>query len=138
MKHFVVVLEIVCLFFFVACGQGDKNEQTTKIESKGTVEVVKEKTGESIEVVKEKIEGVAEETKEKTGEVIETVKENAELSEKQEGLQHRDIHKVAPHETMYEIAAKRGIKVKELIAANPQVVNPNLIYPSQILKLPPR
>ena len=127
MKHFVLVLGIACLFVFVACGQSDKSEQTAKIESKGTVEVVKEKT-----------EGVAEETKEKASEVIETVGKKAELSEKQEGIQHGDIHKVAQHENMYEIAAKRGVKVKELIAANPQVVNPNLIYPSQILKLPPK
>jgi hypothetical protein len=45
---------------------------------------------------------------------------------------------VAPCEYMALIANRVGITLAALIAANPEVTNPDLIYPGQILNLPPR
>jgi LysM repeat protein len=39
-------------------------------------------------------------------------------------------------DTLRKIAARLGISVSSLIAANPQLWNPNLIYPGQVLNLP--
>jgi len=36
------------------------------------------------------------------------------------------------------IAKRTGVKLEDLIAANPQVGDPDLIYPHQVLILPPR
>jgi hypothetical protein len=45
---------------------------------------------------------------------------------------------VAPCEYMALIANRTGVTLAALIAANPEVTNPDLIYPGQILNLPPR
>ncbi len=45
---------------------------------------------------------------------------------------------VARCEYMSLIATRTNVATAALIAANPQVANPNLIYPGQILNLPPR
>jgi len=45
-------------------------------------------------------------------------------------------HTVAKGDTMWKIASKYQIGVSEIIRANPQISNPNLIYPGQILILP--
>ena len=54
MKHVALLLSIVCLLVFVACGQGDKPEKTTVSEPEKATEMAKEKAGEATEVVKEK------------------------------------------------------------------------------------
>ena len=38
-------------------------------------------------------------------------------------------HTVESGETMYKIADKHGVELEQLIAANPQVKNPDLIFP---------
>ena len=45
-------------------------------------------------------------------------------------------HTVESGETMYKIADKHGVELEELIAANPQVKNPDLIFPGDVLTLP--
>ncbi|MGI5936735.1 MAG: SafA/ExsA family spore coat assembly protein [Oscillospiraceae bacterium] len=45
-------------------------------------------------------------------------------------------HTVAKGDTMWKIAVRYQIGVSELIAANPQIKNPNLIYPGQIIYIP--
>ncbi|NLY10790.1 MAG: LysM peptidoglycan-binding domain-containing protein [Firmicutes bacterium] len=45
-------------------------------------------------------------------------------------------YKVKPGDTMFFIAQRFGINLNTLIAANPQVKNPNLIFPGQILCVP--
>ena len=45
-------------------------------------------------------------------------------------------HTVAPGDTMWKLAVKYRVGTSEIIAANPQVANPNLIYPGQVVKLP--
>ncbi|HHW46024.1 MAG TPA: SafA/ExsA family spore coat assembly protein [Clostridiales bacterium] len=45
-------------------------------------------------------------------------------------------HKVIKGESMWIISVKYKVGLQEIIAANPQVKNPNLIYPGQILNVP--
>ncbi len=45
-------------------------------------------------------------------------------------------HKVSPGDTMWKLAVQYQIGTGEIIAANPQVENPNLIYPGQVLNIP--
>jgi len=49
-----------------------------------------------------------------------------------------DEHLVRAGETLSGIAAERGVSLNALLAANPQIVNPNLIRTGQVLNLPPR
>src|SRR3954471_6483777 len=48
-----------------------------------------------------------------------------------------DEHLVKPGETLSGIAAERGVSLDALIRANPQIVNPHLIRPGQVVTLPP-
>lgn len=43
---------------------------------------------------------------------------------------------VIPGDTMWKIASKHQVGTSELISANPQISNPNLIYPGQVLNIP--
>jgi hypothetical protein len=38
--------------------------------------------------------------------------------------------------TMTSIAAHLGIELRDLITANPQIADPNMIHPGQVLNLP--
>ena len=45
-------------------------------------------------------------------------------------------HTVARGDTMWKLAVKYQVGTSEIIAANPQVSNPDLIYPGQVLTVP--
>ena len=45
-------------------------------------------------------------------------------------------HTVASGDTMWKLAVKYQVGTSEIIYANPQVFNPNLIYPGQVLAIP--
>lgn len=45
-------------------------------------------------------------------------------------------HTVVQGDTMWNLAVKYQIGTSEIISANPQIVNPDLIYPGQILTIP--
>ena len=45
-------------------------------------------------------------------------------------------HTVAKGDTMWKIASKYHVGISEVIRANPQISNPNLIYPGQVLTIP--
>lgn len=45
-------------------------------------------------------------------------------------------HTVVPGDTMWKIAVKYEMGVSEIKAANPQIANPDLIYPGQVLNIP--
>jgi LysM repeat protein len=60
------------------------------------------------------------------------------VGEPPHGIDRGDTYEVARCEYMGIIAERTGVTLAELIAANPQVTNPSLIFPGQILKLPPR
>jgi uncharacterized YkwD family protein/spore coat assembly protein SafA len=45
-------------------------------------------------------------------------------------------YKVQPNDTMWKISVKNKIGTQELINANPQLKNPNLIYVGQVLTIP--
>ena len=46
------------------------------------------------------------------------------------------IYIVKPNDTLWKIAVKYQIGVKEIIQANPQIQNPDLIYPNQKINIP--
>ncbi|MCL6589346.1 MAG: SafA/ExsA family spore coat assembly protein [Firmicutes bacterium] len=46
------------------------------------------------------------------------------------------VYTVKPGDTMFEIARMYGISLADLIAANPQISDPNLIYPGQMICVP--
>ena len=46
-------------------------------------------------------------------------------------------HRVAPGESIYSIASEYGVSVSRLLAANPQITNPALINPGEIINIPP-
>lgn len=45
-------------------------------------------------------------------------------------------HTVAAGDTMWKIAVKYQMGLSEIREANPQIANPNLIYPGQVLNIP--
>ncbi len=45
-------------------------------------------------------------------------------------------HRVVSGDTMWKIASRYQVGLDELRAANPQIANPNLIYPGQLLNIP--
>ena len=45
-------------------------------------------------------------------------------------------HTVAAGDTMWKLAVKYQVGTSEIIAANPQIRNPNLIYPGDMLTIP--
>ena len=45
-------------------------------------------------------------------------------------------HTVAKGDTMWKLAVKYQVGTSEIIQANPQVSNPDLIYPGQVLNIP--
>ena len=45
-------------------------------------------------------------------------------------------HTVAPGDTMWKIAVKYQVGLSEIKSANPQIANPDLIYPGQVLNIP--
>ncbi len=46
------------------------------------------------------------------------------------------IYRIQPGDTMFEIARRNNIMLSTLIAANPQITNPNLILPGQEICIP--
>ncbi len=45
-------------------------------------------------------------------------------------------HTVVSGDTMWKIAVKYEVGISEMKAANPHIVNPDLIYPGQVLQIP--
>ena len=45
-------------------------------------------------------------------------------------------HTVVKGDTMWKVAARYQVGTREVIDANPQISNPNLIYPGQVLNIP--
>ncbi|MBA2132357.1 LysM peptidoglycan-binding domain-containing protein [Capillibacterium thermochitinicola] len=44
---------------------------------------------------------------------------------------------VVPGDTLFQIAQRFGVTLEALLAVNPQIVNPDLIFPGQVICLPP-
>lgn len=45
-------------------------------------------------------------------------------------------HRVVSGDTLWKIAVRYQVGVSELISANPQIANPDLIYPGQLINIP--
>lgn len=45
-------------------------------------------------------------------------------------------HTVVPGDTMWKLAVRYQVGTSEIIQANPQIGDPNLIYPGQVLQIP--
>lgn len=52
------------------------------------------------------------------------------------GASAATAHTVKSGDTMWKIAVRYQVGLSEIIAANPQIENPALIYPGQVLKIP--
>jgi spore coat assembly protein SafA len=48
----------------------------------------------------------------------------------------QSTYTVQPGDTMWKIAVRYQVGTSEIISANPQIKNPNLIYPGQKLNIP--
>src|SRR5437773_1961017 len=48
----------------------------------------------------------------------------------------QDTYVVKPGDTLWDIAISHNISLDQLIAANPKINNPNLIFPDQVINLP--
>ncbi|WP_295752876.1 LysM peptidoglycan-binding domain-containing protein [uncultured Oscillibacter sp.] len=52
------------------------------------------------------------------------------------GGTERRVHTVTKGETLWGIARRYGVALAALLRANPQIKNPNLIYPGEAVKIP--
>jgi hypothetical protein len=52
------------------------------------------------------------------------------------GIDRDDTYIVGTCDTMGTVSQATGVSLDDLIAANPQIENPDLIYPGQILTIP--
>ena len=49
---------------------------------------------------------------------------------------NQKAHTVRKGDTLWAIAKQYGVELAALIRANPQIKNPNLIYPGEAVKVP--
>ena len=54
------------------------------------------------------------------------------------GIDQGDTYIVGDCDWLGKIAQQTGVDARDLIAANPQIEDPNLIFPEQVLNMPPR
>ncbi len=54
------------------------------------------------------------------------------------GIDQGDTYIVGECEWLTRIAKRLGISYESLIGVNSQIENPNIIYPGQVINLPPR
>ena len=73
--------------------------------------------------------------REKEKELFLTPVENAENSDTGKDTENSDTYKVKKGDNLTKIAHKYGTTVDALVTANPQIKDPDLIYPGQILKI---
>ncbi|NGQ96661.1 SafA/ExsA family spore coat assembly protein [Brevibacillus sp. SYP-B805] len=60
----------------------------------------------------------------------------ADISHAQTQPSGIDVYTVQPGDSLWKIAQKYKVGLAEIIRANPQIRNPNLIYPGQKVKVP--
>ena len=46
------------------------------------------------------------------------------------------VHTVGQGDTLWAVAKRYGVGLADLIRANPQIKNPNLIYPGEAVRVP--
>ncbi len=48
------------------------------------------------------------------------------------------MHEIVSGESLYSIARQYGVTVQAILEANPQITSPTVIYPGQVITIPPR
>ena len=109
-------------------------EETTEETAE---EVVEEATAETTEETAEESteEAAAAEETEETAESTAPVSINCDLNP---GVDNGSTYTVGACDWLAKIANKLGVSYHDLLAANPQIADPNLIYPGQVINVPPR
>ncbi|MCP4420794.1 MAG: LysM peptidoglycan-binding domain-containing protein [Chloroflexi bacterium] len=89
--------------------------------------------------------GSSEATASSSVNVVEPVTESDEATvstdickDAEPGIDQGDTYIVGLCEWLVKIANRLGIEYEALIGVNPQIGEPNLIYPGQVINLPPR
>ncbi|MGV3621889.1 MAG: phage tail tip lysozyme [Archangium sp.] len=59
-----------------------------------------------------------------------------QLQAEQQAPQEDNVHTVVPGDTLWAIARANGVPLQQLIEANPQIQNPDLIFPGQRINIP--
>lgn len=59
-----------------------------------------------------------------------------QLQAEQQSPQEENVHTVVPGDTLWAIARANGVPLQQLIEANPQIQNPDLIFPGQRINIP--
>lgn len=59
-----------------------------------------------------------------------------QLQADQQAAQEENVHTVVPGDTLWAIARANGVPLQQLIEANPQIQNPDLIFPGQRINIP--
>lgn len=72
---------------------------------------------------------------EDTREIVKEVKQDNQSKLKEQPKVNPKIYIVKKGDTMWAIAKRNGISLKTLVAKNPQIKNPNLIYPGNKINL---
>ncbi|MDQ2085206.1 LysM peptidoglycan-binding domain-containing protein [Herbivorax sp. ANBcel31] len=47
-------------------------------------------------------------------------------------------HVVAPGDSIYQISIRYGVSINEILSQNPQIEDPNIIFPGMVIDIPPR
>ena len=59
-----------------------------------------------------------------------------QLQADQQAAREENVHTVVPGDTLWAIARANGVPLQQLIEANPQIQNPDLIFPGQRINIP--
>ena len=125
--RFVLFAVLLGMLFLYGCGQA--------VEVPDELTVNEDISSESTDPTSPVEEPTATEssTPTVTPDVTQTLPDSSRCGE---GELKRDHYVVNYCENLTRIANKLGVTLSELIAANPQIEDPNLIFPAQWLNLP--
>ncbi len=116
----------------------DAEETTAEVAEETTEEVAEEVAEETTE---EAAEEVADETTEEAATAEDSETASAPISincDLNPGVDNGDTYVVGACDWLAKIATNLGVSYQALLAANPQITDPNLIYPGQVLNVPAR
>ena len=93
--------------------------------------------GEATAKVRERIDGeISNAPPASNGPIAHTADDNGPTAQLNGIAQLAGTHTVVTGDTLWDIAMANGVSLQSVIDANPQIRNPDLIYPDQIVHLP--